>query len=283
MRQVRRVNTARFAVRAAAFVGVGAFTLAACDSGSPSEGPASHLPVAEVHAPVVRNSDGSVPQVMVSPAPKHPLKAVIAATKKSRVDIYDAPDGAVTQTIDARKVLTAPDRTPLTFLVDEEQDEWVSVHLPVRPNGTTGWVKAADVSLMPTDMRVEIALDKFELKVFRGADEVLVAPIGVGQGERPTPGGIYYIRELLKPPNPGGPYGPYAYGLSGYSPVLDSFKGGDAVIGLHGTNAPETIGKLASNGCIRLSNDVITELVNDVGLPLGAPVYISDADAPADD
>ena len=88
----------------------------------------------------------------------------------------------------------------------------------------------------------------------------------------PTPGGIYYLKELLQPPSPNGPYGTYAYGLSGFSNVLESFNGGPGVIGIHGTNDPSAIGTDVSSGCIRLNNAVIERLVNDIGLPLGTPV-----------
>jgi lipoprotein-anchoring transpeptidase ErfK/SrfK len=101
-------------------------------------------------------------------------------------------------------------------------------------------------------------------------------PIATGRDQLPTPGGTYFIRELLAPPDPEGSYGPYAYGLSGYSPVLDNFNGGDAVIGIHGTDDPSSIGKDVSHGCIRMFNKDITQLVEKWQLPLGVPVYIHD-------
>jgi lipoprotein-anchoring transpeptidase ErfK/SrfK len=78
--------------------------------------------------------------------------------------------------------------------------------------------------------------------------------------------------ELLKSGNPDGPYGPYAFGLSGFSNSLKSFAGRDPVIGLHGTNQPQLLGRDVSNGCIRLSNEAITRLASM--LPLGTPVEI---------
>ena len=97
-------------------------------------------------------------------------------------------------------------------------------------------------------------------------------PIGVGTGDTPTPGGEFYIKELLQPPNPNGSYGTYAYGLSGYSDVLQSFNGGSGVVGIHGTNDDSTIGRDVSHGCIRLHNSDIEKLVGI--LPLGVPVEI---------
>ena len=42
--------------------------------------------------------------------------------------------------------------------------------------------------------------------------------------------------------------------------------------GIHGTNAPETIGRSVSHGCVRLRNEDIEQLYDMV--PLGTPVYI---------
>lgn len=42
--------------------------------------------------------------------------------------------------------------------------------------------------------------------------------------------------------------------------------------GLHGTNAPETIGRSVSHGCVRLRNEDIEKLYDMV--PVGTPVYI---------
>ncbi len=67
---------------------------------------------------------------------------------------------------------------------------------------------------------------------------------------------------------------PYAYGLSGFSNVLESFNGGNGVIGIHGNNDPSSIGGDVSSGCIRLHNDVITRMVEEIGVPLGTPVEV---------
>jgi hypothetical protein len=58
--------------------------------------------------------------------------------------------------------------------------------------------------------------------------------VGLGKNTTPTPGGVFYLEELLRPSDPNGAYGPYAYGLSGFSNVLHEFVGGDGQIGIHG-------------------------------------------------
>ena len=76
----------------------------------------------------------------------------------------------------------------------------------------------------------------------------------------------------MRPPDPKGPYGPYAFGLSGFSEVIHHFNGGDGVIGLHGTNQPAAVGHDVSHGCIRMRNSDISYLARL--LPLGTPIRI---------
>jgi lipoprotein-anchoring transpeptidase ErfK/SrfK len=102
---------------------------------------------------------------------------------------------------------------------------------------------------------------------------VFKTKIGVGQAVTPTPTGEYYITELLEQPDPTGTYGPFAFGLSAHSDVLNEFAGRDGVLGVHGTNFPQGIGTDVSHGCIRMSNDAITKLAGF--LPVGTPVQIT--------
>ena len=62
--------------------------------------------------------------------------------------------------------------------------------------------------------------------------------------------------------------------MSGFSDVHLSFAGGEGVIGIHGTNEPDSVGSTVSNDCIRVHNDVISEMATFP--PLGTPVTISD-------
>ncbi|WP_062299277.1 L,D-transpeptidase [Demequina maris] len=251
---------------------VGALALAACTPATePSPSPSASSAVVAAQ-----------PTETASPSPSATASedttlSYIATARGTKITVLKKPDGAEKTVIRASDVLTVPDATPLTFLVKQIQGSWLEVYLPIRPNGSTGWVAADDVSLAATHMSIEIDMAAYELTVWDGETAVLTTEIGLGTDELPTPGGVYYVRELLQPPDPDGIYGPYAYGLSGYSPVLDEFAGGDAVIGLHGTNDPDSFGRSVSHGCIRVPNGMITEMVEAIGIPLGTPVYIDEA------
>lgn len=165
---------------------------------------------------------------------------------------------------------------PLTFLVDgtDVDGEFVPVFLPVQPNGSKGWVRAADVTLHANPYRIKVELAAHRLVVINAGETVVETDVGVGQSGRETPTGVYYVKELLQPPDPNGLYGPYAYGISGFTnnPEVAEEFGNGGVVGIHGTNDPSSIGQNVSSGCIRMPNDVITEMVDY--LPLGTPVEI---------
>lgn len=188
------------------------------------------------------------------------------------LDDPDDPVGAAPRLVlDRRQEVSGQ----VVLLAREVGAAWAEVQLPVRPNGSVGWVRVREVALTSHRFAVEVRLGAHTISVTRAGREVLASAIGVGTQDTPTPGGDYYVKELLAPPDPTGVYGPYAYGLSGFSTVLTEFAGGEGVIGIHGTNRPELVGTDVSSGCIRLPNDVITALVEDVGLPLGTPVTIA--------
>src|SRR5207248_4774454 len=151
--------------------------------------------------------------------------------------------------------------------------DWLGVLMPVRPNGSTGWVRAADVTLTDVAFRIQVSQSAHQITVWRGSEVFLQEPIGVGRAGTATPCGEYFLTDLLQPTNGGGAYGPYAFGTSAYSEVLTSFAGGNGQIGLHGTNEPELLGQRVSHGCIRMSNSGITKLAQM--LPLGTPLYIT--------
>jgi lipoprotein-anchoring transpeptidase ErfK/SrfK len=238
---------------------------------------AANDPSAPFGVPWPNITPGEIPEIAASGGPQ---PYFIATSVTSSIDVFDAPGGSVLMTINAADVLTVPAETPLTFLEKSEAGEWIEVYLPVRPNGTTGYIRLSDVTMTSTRYSLEVYLDEHIVALFDKGEEQARFVAALGRSDRPTPDGVYYLRELLQPPDPHGLYGVYAYGLSGFSPALETFEGGDAVIGLHGTNQPELLGTDVSHGCIRIHNDAIRRLVEEYGLPLGTPVFIY-ADEPS--
>ena len=137
--------------------------------------------------------------------------------------------------------------------------EWYRVQLPLKPNGITGWVRAADVALAPVSTRILVDLSEREVTLYDRGKPVLSARAAIGSAETPTPTGRYYVNQRLRPRDPGGPFGPGAVGISAFSEVLTGWTQGGP-IAIHGTNRPELIGRAVSNGCIRVRNDLLTKI-----------------------
>jgi len=186
-----------------------------------------------------------------------------------KIGVYDSPTAPA-------PLISLSNKTehgfPRVLLVAGQDGDRVKVLLPVRPNGSVGWVRLSDVDMQEVSYWVRVDTASHSMTVGNGNELVTKDNVAVGTGGTPTPTGSFYITELVRPL--GQPYyGPFAYTLSAHSDVLHSFMGGDGTIGMHGTNAPGSIGRAVSHGCIRLSNSTITMLAKT--LPLGTPVFVS--------
>ena len=58
---------------------------------------------------------------------------------------------------------------PLVLLVKERRPGWEKVYLPVRPNGSTGWIKDAQVTLALNPYRIRVSLGGHTITVWNGA------------------------------------------------------------------------------------------------------------------
>jgi len=165
--------------------------------------------------------------------------------------------------------------TPQVYLVEGlPSSGWVRLALPGRPNGSTGWALASDLEFEIVDQAIKVDLSDRTLALIENGVEVMLAPVAVGSAVNPTPTGQFYVTDIVQLADPGSAWGPFALGISARSDTITEFNGGDGIIGIHGTNRPATIGEAVSLGCIRLDNQLITQLVALVGL--GTPVEISD-------
>ena len=225
---------------------------------------------AQVAAPTT-TTDAPTPSSTTPPVttPPPPPQFVVATQTVPQINVYDSPsDAAPVKTTFSSTTEYGIDRT---FLVTtQEPAGWLQVMLPLKPNGQQGWIHDTDVTraLVPYEIKVDRAAHT--LTVLNLGQVVLETPVAVGAPGTPTPTGIFYVTDPV--PGGGGSYGPWALGLSGYSEALESFGGGPPQIALHGTNHPELIGGDVSNGCVRVPNDMITQ-VHDI-VPVGTPVTI---------
>lgn len=172
----------------------------------------------------------------------------------------------------------------INSVYDDETSRAVALaqeNLDLHPDGTVNHVTlqalvaATDQQLfkskmpaVPEKVSVVIDMDRLTLTIFDGTEPVRQYPVAMGKYETPTPVGNWEIvSKSMNPPDAMGtrwlglniPYGNY---------------------GIHGTNAPGSIGSFASHGCIRMFNADVEEIfpsvtvgtaVTIVGTPFGAP------------
>ncbi len=110
----------------------------------------------------------------------------------------------------------------------------------------------------PSPVRIIISIAAKTLSLYREGRLVRSYPVATGKPTTPTPRGTFTI--INKQVNPGGPFGTRWMGLS------------EPHYGIHGTNNPASLGTAASNGCVRMYNDDVNELFNQV--PVGTVVTI---------
>jgi lipoprotein-anchoring transpeptidase ErfK/SrfK len=177
--------------------------------------------------------------------------------RKIKTMNYFRPDFRV-QEILAVASVTAPNGTP-----------WYRISVPMRPNGTYGYIPAADVALSPTVSQIVVNVGRRTIDVFRHDKHVLHGKVAVGAPGMETPLGHYYVAARFVPQND--PFlGVFALETSAYSKLTEWPGGG--VVGIHGTNQPWLLGRAVSHGCVRVSNTTAARLKQLA--PAGTPILI---------
>ena len=110
----------------------------------------------------------------------------------------------------------------------------------------------------PVRREVLVSIPDRKMAILEDGQVVKIYPVTVGSGASPSPSGefriinrltnpTYYHKGTVIPAGPANPLGNRWMGLSekGY--------------GIHGTNAPRSIGKAASHGCIRMAKHDLQE------------------------
>jgi lipoprotein-anchoring transpeptidase ErfK/SrfK len=149
---------------------------------------------------------------------------------------------------------------------------WAQVVLPWRPNGRTGWVSLRGRRTVKSPIWVEADVSSRRVNLMRGSRLVRSFIAAVGTPASPTPVGRFSVTDPIATGDPGGPFGWYAFGLSGHQPNLPAGWSGGDQLAIHGTNAPSSLGTAASAGCLRVSSTALGILKRY--LHPGTPVII---------
>jgi lipoprotein-anchoring transpeptidase ErfK/SrfK len=153
---------------------------------------------------------------------------------------------------------------------------WLHVLLPIRPDGSTGWIPRNNTQLSTTHYWVAVDKTRRVVKVYGHGRLVHSFSAVVGKPATPTPDGLAAVYEVDRQPDPEGFLGTWALPLTILSNTLHNFGGGPGRIAIHGrggASLKDPLGSARSHGCIRLENTSVGWLAQMVRP--GTPVQIS--------
>jgi lipoprotein-anchoring transpeptidase ErfK/SrfK len=246
---------------------VGALAGVACTRASADPPPTA--PTSLSASPVAHLARAEAPE----PPPVLPKGTFVARSRTPWLTVWPGPS------VDSGKHESFSTRNPvgqtLEFLVaratrDDHGDPWLRIYLPVRPNGTAAWVRMGAVTVRRIQQRIVVDLSEKSLRYYRDGHLQHDFSVGIGRPETPTAVGTFFVWAQVPQASPSGPYGVFALGLSGFSPVLLDWPGGGRMA-IHGTTNPGDLGQMVSHGCVRVYNDDMVDLRR---VPLGTPVVI---------
>ena len=244
---------------------VACLSLAACTS-SPADEVAPDQPTFVLGAPTGPN--GVEPQPPLLPEGVD----VLAVPSERVISMWKHPKATdSTFALDTKNPMGTLSPMLIEAAKRRAGDAWYRVLLPLRPNGTSAWVRERDVELRRIDQRIEVDLSERELRYYVHGDLEEHFKVGVGTDATPTGTGMFYVWVKVDYASPYQPYGIAALGLSGFSPVLSEWPGGGRMA-IHGTSSPSDLGNAVSHGCVRVLNDDLKSLLD---VPLGTPVEIT--------
>lgn len=125
--------------------------------------------------------------------------------------------------------------------------------------------------------RLEISLRRRQVTVYRENKPIKSYPIAIGRKGWETPTGNFQVLQMIQNPKwihpftgeaiPGGdPENPLGHYWIGF------WTNGKDWVGFHGTPNPESVGRAASHGCVRMHNKDVEELFGQVSV--GTPVTV---------
>jgi hypothetical protein len=219
---------------------------AAGDPGSPVSGPS--------------RADGSTAARIIAPTVAR--KRLSSANGRRRVGVQTSWSGQ------PQKLLVLDSATL-------RGEEWLKVLLPVRPNGSTGWIRRDRLALSRTRYWIDIDTGARKVTVYHRGKRVRRLRAVVGAPGTPTPLGLAAVYERNRQPDPGGFLGPWALPLTIMSNVLESYGGGPGRVAIHGragASLQDPLGSARSHGCIRVENRNISWMASHI--PAATPVRI---------
>jgi hypothetical protein len=245
----------------------------AADEDKPSEAPKERKPT-----PAAKKATGLIESTTHTrltdttpdPDPQARTEGIIVHPR-SMITIHQRPNGKAIGKIGPKQI----GDTWLPMIA--EQDGWVQVLLPSKPNGSTGWLRANQVERNYTPYLITVHLKSMRMELWkadkRGRQPEVIGEwdIGIGAPETPTPAGRTFLLGSMVDPKQD--YSPVILPLGAHSDTLDTFGGGPGTVAIHTWPTDDVIGTATSHGCIRVPKDALQQLQD---VPLGTLVLVDD-------
>lgn len=221
-------------------------------------------PVTPASPPLANPSPTGTAQPAAVPVP---TVSLVADVSVRTIPVYGAPAvGKVLADVPDVNILG---QTEALLVTDASVPGWYEVEVPVKPNGSQGWVQASDVTIRQDPYYLRVYQSRFRLELYKGGVLQKAFTVAVGAPSTPTPYGHFFV--WASQHFAGAPYTPGIFALSAFSTVLENWPGGGRT-GIHGWTDTSIIGTRASHGCVRLRPVDFAQLLDTV--PLGTPVDI---------
>ncbi len=203
-------------------------------------------------------------------AERDPRYELIRVRRGRAVSLRSGPGGPRIGRLSARTRFGSP----RVLLSPRRSGRWVGIVSEERPNGTLGWIdgRSSAVNASGTDVSLHVDLSRRRLELrARGKVRATMA-VAVGRPGSTTPTGRFSVTDKLSGRRFGPYYGCCVLALSGTQPnTPPGWRGGDR-LAIHGTDAPGSLGKASSAGCLRAAERDLRGLMRRV--PLGTPVIV---------
>lgn|GEM_PF-651470 len=126
------------------------------------------------------------------------------------------------------------------------------------------------------DTRLVLKLSERKVYVYQGDKEEASYPVAIGKSSTPTPTGDFEVFQMVVDPIWESPWTGEVFPPGANSALglrwIGFAKLPNGIIGFHGTPTISSIGKAASNGCVRMHNEHVVELFKKV--KMGTPVTV---------
>lgn len=162
-------------------------------------------------------------------------------------------------------------------VVDIDNSEMTAV----RKDSTATATSVENVPLSKNSVLVEtrlvLSIRAREVSLYRGDRLVTSYPVAVGSSETPTPQGQFTVSHMVVDPVWQSPWTGEVHAPGANSALglrwIGFTSNDEGAFGFHGTPTVDSIGQAVSNGCVRMYNEDVVKLFEQVRV--GTPVLVT--------